>query len=73
MTHPHEEMRSGARWLPVVFWLYLVAAALAFAAVAIGYMNDRKIEATPLGGGLFMLVMAFVTRARISKNRDGGA
>jgi hypothetical protein len=66
-------MGAGSKWLPVAFWLYLVAAVLAFAAVLIGYLNDRKIEATPLGGGLFMLVMAFVTRARISKNRDGGA
>jgi hypothetical protein len=46
-------------------WLAFVAAALSFAAVALAAMRTGRIEATPLFGGIVMLVLGAAGVARL--------
>jgi uncharacterized membrane protein len=39
--------------------LALIAAVLAFSAALIAYVHRGEVEATPIGGGLFMLALAY--------------
>ena len=53
----------------LVVILAFVAAALSFAAVAIGYLQTGTIRLTPLGGGLLMLVLGVSGYKRITAPR----
>jgi hypothetical protein len=44
--------------------LALVAAALAFTAAIIHYVRGQEIDYTSIGGGVFMLVLAFTLGKR---------
>jgi hypothetical protein len=57
--------RAGA---PLAAILFLVAAALAWAAVGIGYAAGQSLKWGLFGGGLFCAVMgiSMLTRARRS-------
>jgi hypothetical protein len=46
-------------------WLAFAAAALSFLAVAITASRSGRIEATPLFGGIVMLVLGLSGRARL--------
>jgi hypothetical protein len=50
--------------------LAFVAAVLSFVAVAITYVGQGQIRATPLFGGIVMLVLAL---SGLSRLRKGGA
>lgn len=39
--------------------LALIAAVLAFSAALIAYFHRGEIDVTPIGGGLFMLALAY--------------
>jgi hypothetical protein len=46
-------------------WLAFIAAALSFTAVAITAAGSGRIDATPLFGGILMLVLGLAGRARL--------
>jgi hypothetical protein len=50
-------------------FLAFVAAALSFAAVAVGYARTGEIRVTPLGGGAVMLALAVSGYKRIWASR----
>jgi len=60
-------MATPTQKLAVV--LAFVAAALSFAAVAVGYARTGEIRVTPLGGGVVMLVLALSGYKRITTPR----
>jgi hypothetical protein len=60
-------MASSTQKLAVV--LAFVAAALSFAAVAVGYVQTGTIRITPLGGGALMLALGISGYKRISAPR----
>ena len=60
-------MASSTQKLTVV--LAFVAAALSFAAVAVGYVQTGTIRITPLGGGALMLALGISGYKRISAPR----
>ncbi len=39
--------------------LALIAAVLALSAALIAFVQRREVEVTPIGGGLFMLALAY--------------
>ena len=49
--------------------LSFVAAALSFAAVAVGYVQTGTIRITPLGGGVLMLALGISGYKRITAPR----
>ena len=60
MTQPP----PNPRLTNVAFYLYLIAGALALGAAALEYLQARRIASTALFGGVFMIVMAVVTRRK---------
>jgi hypothetical protein len=60
-------MPSSTQKLAVV--LAFIAAALSFAAVAVGYVQTGTIRITPLGGGALMLALGIGGYKRISAPR----
>jgi hypothetical protein len=60
-------MASSTQKLAVV--LAFIAAALSFAAVAVGYVQTGTIRITPLGGGALMLALGISGYKRISAPR----
>ena len=60
-------MASPVQKLAVV--LAFIAAALSFAAVAVGYAQTGTIRITPLGGGALMLALGISGYKRISAPR----
>ena len=48
-------------WLPV---LWFVAAALALAAVAIGYAKSNEVRWVPLGASVVLIVLGFTSLKR---------
>jgi hypothetical protein len=60
-------MASSTQKLAVV--LAFIAAALSFAAVAVGYVQTGTIRITPLGGGALMLALGIAGYKRISAPR----
>ena len=60
-------MASSTQKLAVV--LAFIAAALSFAAVAVGYVQTGTIRITPLGGGVLMLALGISGYKRISAPR----
>jgi len=60
-------MPSSTQKLAVV--LAFIAAALSFAAVAVGYVQTGTIRITPLGGGALMLALGISGYKRISAPR----
>jgi len=60
-------MATSTQKLAVV--LAFVAAALSFAAVAVGYSRTGKIRVTPLGGGAVMLALGVSGYKRIMESR----
>ena len=60
-------MATSTQKLAVV--LAFVAAALSFAAVAVGYARTGEIRVTPLGGGAVMLALGVSGYKRITTPR----
>ena len=60
-------MATSTQKLAVV--LAFVAAALSFAAVAVGYARTGEIRVTPLGGGAVMLALALSGYKRMTTPR----
>ena len=60
-------MASSTQKLAVV--LAFIAAALSFAAVAVGYVQTGTIRITPLGGGALMLALGISGYKRITAPR----
>ena len=60
-------MPTSTQRLAVV--LAFVAAALSFAAVAVGYARTGEIRVTPLGGGAVMLALGVSGYKRIMGSR----
>jgi hypothetical protein len=58
---------SSTQKLAVV--VAFIAAALSFAAVAVGYVQTGTIRITPLGGGVLMLALGISGYKRISAPR----
>jgi hypothetical protein len=51
-------------------WLAFIAAALSFAAVAIGYSGTGVIQTTPLVGGLLMLALGVGGYVKLKNDRS---
>jgi hypothetical protein len=49
--------------------LAFIAAAISFAAVVITYVDKGQIRATPLFGGIVMLVLALSGLSRLKEQR----
>ena len=60
-------MATSTQKLAVI--LAFVAAALSFAAVAVGYAQTGEIRVTPLGGGAVMLALGVSGYKRITGSR----
>jgi hypothetical protein len=60
-------MATSTQKLTVV--LAFLAAALSFAAVAVGYVQTGTIRITPLGGGALMLALGVSGYKRLSTPR----
>jgi hypothetical protein len=60
-------MATSTQKLTVV--LAFIAAALSFAAVAVGYVQTGTIRITPLGGGALMLALGVSGYKRLSTPR----
>ena len=60
-------MASSTQKLAVV--AAFIAAALSFAAVAVGYAQTGTIRITPLGGGALMLALGVSGYKRLSTPR----
>jgi hypothetical protein len=60
-------MPTSTQKLAVI--LAFAAAALSFAAVAVGYARTGEIRVTPLGGGVVMLALALSGYKRITTPR----